>query len=474
MLEFIRAYTLIKRNYVSNPDDHTLMAQAISGMVDGLDPHSEYFTPQSLDAFENTLSGNFIGVGLELSSSGGSVRVVFPIKGSPADKAGIKSGDVIIKVDDRIVLGQNSNQVIDHIKGYSSTPVRLLVARSGHSEPIPFNLVRQTIHVNSVQGLLVHSRYAFIRITQFEDDTGAEVASMLNRLSADVRPHRGGHGYVGLSGIILDLRDNPGGFMSGAIGTSALFLPRSSLIVSTRGRSPYSSAELHATPSDYLLGDESDYVRTVSLPTRQLPLAVLVNGRSASAAEIVAGALQDHHRAFLLGTRTFGKGTVQTLINLGHHDAMKLTIARYYTPSGRSIQATGVQPDIPTLDEAMHLQERDTNMYEDSLQGHLPNDDTSQNSISRPDSNNPFRAVNVISHPNISNPEWGDRKDAAVKKVRGVVVYGTSTDLDLQHAIRILQGCGGAGVRAKNAGVADYPHSHPQCEEKAVWDEAGT
>ena len=312
----------VKRDYVERVDDHTLLQAAVRGMVASLDPYSAYLGRDEYEEIQISSSGEYSGVGIEVALEDEQVIVVTPIEGSPAAKAGIRSGDIIVMIDGIPVKTGTLTDTIDRMRGQEGTAVRIGIERAGQSEPLQFTLKRQRVELHSVRANLEEPGYGYVRIAEFSDSTGAEVHAAI----ADLR-HRNG---APLKGLVLDLRDNPGGVLEAAVAVADAFLDRG-VIVTARGRTPDSRFEMDATPGDELKG---------------APLVVLVNGGSASAAEIVAGALQDNHRATLMGRTTFGKGSVQTIMPLTADTALKLTTSLYFTPSGASINHKGIVPDI--------------------------------------------------------------------------------------------------------------------------------
>jgi carboxyl-terminal processing protease len=343
-LEEIRQFTdvfgAIKANYVEPVDDKKLINEAISGMLTGLDPHSSFLDADAFKDLQAGTQGEFGGLGIEVGAEEGAIRVIAPIDDTPAARAGIKSGDLIIKIDDKITRGMTLTDAVKLMRGKPRTSLLLTIARKGEAKPLEFNLMRDVIKVQSVRARLIEPGYAFVRVSQFQERTVEDMAKQLGDL----------YKQGPLKGIVLDLRNDPGGLLHSAVGVSAAFLPRRALVVSTDGRTEDARRRFVASPEDYLRGRSEDVVTKLPAEIKNVPLVVLVNGASASASEIVAGALQDHKRATLIGTQTFGKGSVQTIIPIANSvegpAAIKLTTARYYTPSGRSIQAKGIAPDL--------------------------------------------------------------------------------------------------------------------------------
>ncbi len=312
----------VKSEYVDEVDDQRLIEAAIRGMVSDLDPHSSYMDREEYAEMRITTSGSYSGVGLEVGSSDGRIVVVSAMDESPAGLAGVRSGDVLISVDGMPVDARDIDDTVHRLRGAPGTQVRLTLVRDGGDDPLSYDLVRARIHVSTVRYELIEPSYGYVRLTHFSETTGSDVTKALDAL----REQSGG----ALSGLVLDLRNNPGGVLDAAAEVSDAFLEQG-LIVSAEGRQEDARFRLEARPGDLLSG---------------APMAVLVNGGSASAAEIVAGALQDHHRAVIVGAPTFGKGSVQTVMPLSQGRAVKLTTSRYYTPSGRSIHKQGITPDV--------------------------------------------------------------------------------------------------------------------------------
>ena len=333
--QFADVYGAIKSNYVESVEDKKLITEAISGMLTGLAPHSAYLDADAFKELQVGTQGEFGGLGLEVGTEDGFVRVVSPSEGTPAEKAGVKAGDLIIKIDEKATKGMPLNDAVKLMRGKPKTSVVLTVSRKGVAKPLTFTIVRDVIQIQSVRSKLIEPGVGYIRITQFQEHTVENLVKHFNQL-ADKGP---------MKALVLDLRNDPGGLLTGAIGVSAAFLPEKTLVVSTDGRQEDAKRKYFAVTSDYHRGRE-DPLAKLSAQSKTVPMVVLVNGGSASASEIVAGALQDHNRAKVLGTQTFGKGSVQTILPLTSNTAIKLTTARYFTPKGRSIQAKGIAPDF--------------------------------------------------------------------------------------------------------------------------------
>ncbi|MFZ5690865.1 MAG: S41 family peptidase [Pseudomonadota bacterium] len=340
----------VRSDYVEKPDDAKLVETAINGMLAGLDPHSSYMDGKSFRDMQIQTRGEFGGLGIEVTMEDGLVKVVAPIDDTPAAKAGILANDIITHLDDEAVQGLTLNQAVEKMRGPVNTKIKLRVMRKGAEKPLDIAITRDIIRVRSVRSRQEGDDVAYIRITQFNEQTTEGVKKMIGDLSSQIPADK-------LKGFIIDLRNNPGGLLDQAISVSDIFLDRGE-IVSTRGRNVEETQRFNARAGDL---------------TKGKPIIVLINGGSASASEIVAGALQDHKRATVLGTRSFGKGSVQTIIPLGAgNGALRLTTARYYTPSGKSIQAKGITPDIEVLQDVPEdMKARADSKGESSLRGHL-------------------------------------------------------------------------------------------------------
>ncbi|HEY9214996.1 MAG TPA: S41 family peptidase [Ancylobacter sp.] len=347
----------VRADYVEKPEDSKLVEAAINGMLSSLDPHSTYMDAKDFRDMQVQTRGQFGGLGIEVTMEDGLVKVVAPIDDTPAAKAGVQAGDLIAKLDGEEVKGMTLSQAVEKMRGAVATPIKLTVIRKGSDKPIELTLVRDIINIKSVRSRVEANDIGYIRITSFSESTGESLKKAMDDLTAQI-------GKDKLKGFIVDLRNNPGGLLDQAIEVSDTFLDRGE-IVSTRGRNADETERRNARPGDLAEGK---------------PVIVLVNGGSASASEIVAGALQDHKRATILGSLSFGKGSVQTVIPVSGNAAIKLTTARYYTPSGRSIQAKGISPDIELVqDVPKDVKEKaeaagvETTRGEASLRGHLTN-----------------------------------------------------------------------------------------------------
>lgn len=344
---FTEVFQRIKSAYVEPVDDATLLEDALRGMIAGLDPHSTYLEPDEFQSLQAHTSGEFGGLGIEVGIEDGFVRVITPIDDTPAQRAGVKTGDLITKLDDKPVQGMELNEAVDLMRGKPGSKVVLTIVREGEEKPLEIEVIRDVIQVASVRSRMLDDHFAYLRVSQFQVDSGSEVRKHLRELMSDE-----------LKGLVLDLRNNPGGVLQAAVDIGDTFLSEG-LIVYTKGRLPESEQRFSAK-------------RETLLP--DLPMVVLINGGSASASEIVAGALQDQKRAIIMGLDSFGKGSVQTVLPLTKERALKLTTALYYTPNGRSIQAQGIKPDIEVNEaELTLLNNAPEFIKERDLSGHLEN-----------------------------------------------------------------------------------------------------
>jgi carboxyl-terminal processing protease len=354
---FTEVFGAIKQNYVEPVEDKKLITEAINGMLAGLDPHSAYLDAEAFKELQVGTQGQFGGLGIEVGMEDGLVKVISPIEDTPAFRAGVKPGDLIVKLDDAQVKGMTLNDAVKRMRGKPNTQITLTIARKGEPKPIIVTLTRAVIRVQSVKSKVIEPGYGWVRVSQFQEATPESLARHLEGLFKQGP----------LKGLVLDLRNDPGGLLYGAVAISAAFLPAKALVVSTDGRTEDARKKFYATNEDYLRGAKDDMMKSLPAAVKTVPMVVLVNGGSASASEIVAGALQDHKRATVVGTQTFGKGSVQTIMPLGNNTAIKLTTARYFTPSGRSIQAKGITPDViveePGATLAARVREADLNRH---------------------------------------------------------------------------------------------------------------
>ncbi len=353
---FAEIFGRIKQEYVEPVGDTELLEHAIRGMLSGLDPHSSYLDAEEYKELQIGTSGKFGGLGIEVGMEDGFVKVVAPIDDTPAQRAGVQAGDLIIRLDDKQVKGMSLDEAVEVMRGEPGTSITLTIIREHERKPITITIVRDIIQVISVKSRILEPGYAYIRIAHFQSHTPEDLLKAVKTLRAESKE--------GVKGVVLDLRNNPGGVLSASVAVSDAFLEEGK-IVYTMGRSQVSQLEYSATPGDVLQG---------------APMVVLVNGGSASASEIVAGALQDHKRAIVMGSRTFGKGSVQSIVPVTRGAAVKLTTARYYTPLGRSIQAEGIVPDIKLYPVKVTAGEENgmVSVKEADLSGHLANGNPQQ------------------------------------------------------------------------------------------------
>jgi len=412
-------FGLIKTDYVEKVDDKKLLTEAISGMVSSLDPHSVYLDKNAFKEMRESVEGKFVGIGIEVSMEDGYVKVVSPIEDSPAAKAGILAGDLITRLDNVPLKGLQLDEVIKKMRGQPHSKLALTISRKGENKPLVFPIVREEIRVQSVKAKMIAPGYAWLRIAQFQEPTVADMVKKINALYAQDPK---------LKGLVLDLRNDPGGVVPGAIGVATAFLPGNSVIVSTKGQLPesqqvfYGRREFYAAPNS-----KTDPLAKLPAALKTVPLVVLVNAGSASASEIVAGALQDYKRATVIGTQTFGKGSVQTLRQLTADTAVKLTTARYYTPKGRAIQARGIVPDMLVDETADGDGWNSLRVREADLDKHLASDD---------------------GKPEAAGPTLGSEQEQLAEeqrlltsaKKRKPLEYGAKDDFQLQQALKHFQG----------------------------------
>ena len=395
---FTEIFGKIKNDYVEDVTDKKLISEAIKGMLSGLDPHSAYLDEDAFKDLQVGTQGEFGGLGIEVGMEDGFVKVVSPIEDTPAWRAGLKSGDLIIKIDDTNVKGLTLGDAVKKMRGKPKTKIILTVVRQGESEPLVFTIIRDIIQIQSVKSEVLENSVAYVRITQFQEKTGLKLAEALKKRFLEVDNN--------VDGIILDLRNDPGGLLNSAVAVTSAFIPENTLVVYTEGRVRNSSMKLFSRPEHYLRSGSKNYLADLPQKTKTVPMVVLINNGSASASEIVAGALQDHSRAVIMGTQSFGKGSVQTILPLNNGTAIKLTTARYFTPKGRSIQAKGITPDI-VVSQAT-IQEDDESKFqvsEKDLSRALDTDNQSDNSEQLVDdstnnANNESVLPNSIVNPN--------------------------------------------------------------------------
>ncbi len=424
---FAEVFNAIKTGYVEPVEDKKLITHAISGMVSNLDPHSSYLDADAFKDLQVGTQGEFGGIGIEVGMEDGLVKVVSPIEDTPAYRAGVKTGDLIFKIDDTLVKGLTLTDAVKRMRGKPKSQIRLSILRKGEAKPIEITLMREVIKVQSVKSKLVEDGYAYLRITSFQENTGAAVVKHLADL---FKPGP-------LKGLVLDLRNDPGGLLNNAVGVSAAFLPPDTLVTSTDGRTPDAKHRYYASPTDYLRGGRDDYLRSLPPDARKVSMVVLVNGGSASASEIVAGALQDHKRAVVLGTTTFGKGSVQTVLPLPGNTAIKLTTARYFTPSGRSIQAKGIVPDIIVEETANGGSAQ--RVREANLEHHLDsNKDASQPAKEAPAKSAPAKST-VKPKGNTQKEDPDEAAELPSRELASKKDYQLTQALNLLKGMQIMQ-----------------------------------
>ena len=352
---FAEVFGKIKSDYVEPIEDKKLLNEALNGMLSGLDPHSTFLDLDHFKDLQQGTSGDFGGLGIEVGMEDGYVLVVTPIEDTPAYKAGLKSGDLIMKLDSTAVKGLSLNEAVKLMRGKPGSSIVLKVLRKGLDSPFDIKVTRAQIKTKSVKAKLVEPNYAYIRVTQFQERTGEDLAIALKKLRTENK--------FAFNGIILDMRNNPGGLLNVSVAVSAAFLKEGDLVVYTEGRAPDSKMNLTTSPENFIRSKEDNFLKDLPADIKDTPMVVLINNGSASASEIVAGALQDHKRALIVGTRSFGKGSVQSILPMANGTAIKLTTARYFTPNGRSIQGKGIEPDVIVEDgmESFAVRESDLN-----------------------------------------------------------------------------------------------------------------
>ncbi len=396
---FTEVFAKIKNDYVESVDDRKLLENAIRGMLEGLDPHSTYLDKDSYKELQEGTTGEFGGLGIEVGMEDGFVKVISPIDDTPAQRAGIKAGDLIIRLDDKAVKGMMLNEAVKLMRGKPGSDITLTVVREGEEKPLSITITRDIITVKSVRGETLEPGFAYIRVSNFQSHTAEDLRKSLEELKKE--------NDNDIRGLILDLRNNPGGILNAAVSVSDLFLDNG-LIVYTEGRIKDSKLKFKAKPSDIL---------------KNAPIIVLVNGGSASASEIVAGALQDHERAIIMGEQTFGKGSVQTILPMNDEAALKLTTARYFTPSGRSIQAEGIKPDI--IIENIRVDSiTDTTtgqIKEADLSGHLDNGDQEKTEIEETSDKNDKKVDKDKKEPSLAETDY--QLYEALNVLKGLAIH---------------------------------------------------
>ena len=402
-------------------------------MLSNLDPHSTYLDADAYKDLQVGTQGEFGGLGIEVGMEDGLVKVISPIEDTPADRAGVKAGDLIFKLDDKLVKGMSLNDAVKRMRGKPKTQIKLSIIRKGETQPIELTLTREVIKVQSVKSKRIDDQYGYLRITSFQENTAPSVVKHLSDL------YKAGP----LKGLVLDLRNDPGGLLNSAIGVSAAFLPGGTLVTSTDGRVPDAKHKFVVDPEDYLRGSKDDFIRSLPVDALKVPMVVLINGGSASASEIVAGALQDHKRAVVMGTTSFGKGSVQTIIPLPGNDAIKLTTARYFTPSGRSIQAKGIEPDIVVEETPGGNSSSSMRLREADLENHLENGKEDSKESKEPAPTKPQTkapAKPKTSPDKESNKEDDDSFEPLGRELASKKDYQLNQALNLLKGLQIMQG----------------------------------
>ncbi|WMW80992.1 S41 family peptidase [Undibacterium cyanobacteriorum] len=415
--EFSEIFGLIKSDYVEPVDDEKLLTDAISGMVSSLDPHSSYLDKDALKELRESTEGKFVGLGIEVGTEDGYVKVISPIEDSPAFRAGIQAGDLITRIDSVPVKGLSIDDAVKRLRGAPNTKITLTIARKTEDKPVVVTLVRELIKQHSVKAKLIEPGYAWIRISQFQEPTVEEMVKRIQALYAQ-DPQ--------LKGLVLDLRNDPGGVLPGAIGVSAAFLPKDVPIVSTNGQVADAKQVYYAKPEFYRTEELQDPLLKLPAAAKKIPMVVLINGGSASASEIVAGALQDYQRATIMGTRSFGKGSVQTVHQITENTGVKITTARYYTPNGRAIQAKGITPDLQVEETESGDSFNSLRTREVDLEKHLKNDKDAEKEAER-------------AQDRVDELEEEQRLAGLAKKYKPFE-YGSKADFQLRQALNYLKG----------------------------------
>ena len=427
MQQLAAVFNMVKSDYVEPVDEKKLITDAISGMVNSLDPHSQYFDKKSFKEFREGTSGRFVGVGIEITQEDGLVKVVTPIEGSPAFRAGLKTNDLITRVDDTAVKGLTLNEAVKRMRGEPNTKVTLTIFRKDENRTFPVTITREEIRTQSVRGKVMEPGYGWVRLSQFQERTVEDFVRKIEDIYKQ-EPN--------LKGLVLDLRNDPGGLLDAAVAVSAAFLPENVNVVSTNGQLADSKFMYKASPEFYVRRGNTDPLKRLPASLKTLPLVVLVNEGSASASEIVAGALQDHKRATIMGNQTFGKGSVQTVRPLGPDTGLKITTARYYTPSGRSIQAKGIVPDVMVdeteegnLFSALRTREADLEKHLNSGQGEEKKDATREKAREEARKRLEEESKKPVAERRM--PEFGSDKDfplvQAINKLKGRPVMISKT-----------------------------------------------
>ena len=416
---FAEVFGKIKADYVEEVEDKQLLTEALNGMLAGLDPHSTFLDQDHFKEMQQGTAGEFGGLGIEVGMEDGFVKVISPIEDTPAFKAGLQSGDLIIKLDDKSTKGMTLNDAVKIMRGKPGTSLNVQILRKGQDAPFDVKITRAQIKSQSVKAKLIQEDYGYIRVTQFQERTGEDVAKSINKLFDENKKP--------LNGLVLDMRNNPGGLLNAAVAVSAAFIPEGELVVYTEGRAKDSKMHLTAIPENFVRDPKNNYIEKLPSEIKKTPLVVLVNNGSASASEIVAGALQDHKRALVVGTKSFGKGSVQSILPMNNGTAIKLTTARYFTPNGRSIQAKGIDPDI---------------VVEDGFSGLMSREADLSNRLSNPEDQNKEADPENSADNNSEKENATSKSDDGAEALRSFkpVEFGTDEDKQFQEALNILKG----------------------------------
>ena len=425
MQQFAAVFGMIKSDYVEPTDEKKLITDAIAGMIAGLDPHSQYFDKKSFKEFSEGTSGKFVGVGIEISSEDGFVKVVTPIEDTPAYRAGIKAGDLITKVDDWNTKGNSMNDAVKRMRGEPRTKVVLTIYRKSEDKTFPVTIIRDEIKTKSVKSKIVDTDYGWIRVSQFQEQTVEDFAKQATALFKQ-NPN--------LKGLVLDLRNDPGGLLDAAVAISAAFLQPNVDVVSTKGQLKETQYVYKAAPDFYRASAASDPLKDLPSAIKKIPLVVLVNEGSASASEIVSGALQDYKRATIMGSQTFGKGSVQNIRPLGENAAMKLTIARYFTPNGRSIQSIGIVPDVLVDDTEGGSPFAVLRSREADYEKHLKNPQGEESAEARAEKTKALETAKEEARKRLEE----EAKKPPAERI--IPEFGSERDFQLRQALNQLQG----------------------------------
>ncbi|MEI7531678.1 MAG: S41 family peptidase [Betaproteobacteria bacterium] len=424
---FSSVFGSIKRDYVEPVEDKKLLTDAVKGMVSSLDPHSAFLDAKDFSEMQEQTQGKFAGLGIEISSEDGLVKVMNPIEDTPAAKAGLLAGDLITRLDDKPVRGMTLDQAVRKMRGTPGTKITLTIYRKTEERTFPVTIVRAEIQVQSVKSKNLDNDILWVRITSFQERTVPDLAKKLTD---------GFNKNPQLKGIVLDLRNNGGGILQGAVGVSAAFLPQGSVVVSTKGQSPDSKQIFKAVPENYRLSENGDALESLPPAIKKIPLVVLTNAYSASASEIVSGALQDYKRATIMGKTTFGKGSVQTVRPVTSETALKITTAYYYTPSGKSIQAYGIRPDI-AVDQNPDGDPNDVLITREvDSENHLRNKQKAEDSLISDREKRRMEELQLLEEKNSKKTPEEREKDKAKK----LPEFGSPEDFMLQQASAFLLG----------------------------------